>query len=117
MKPKSQIIAEQESIGNVEITLEQYHTLDKARYIYENGEYLYFAPRDVVYPDEKIGCGKGFEMYNPITCFQSPCESRIWVECNKEHLCPACQQKIIILCRTKNLQVAERTGSKAMILN
>jgi hypothetical protein len=94
MKSKSQIIAEQESIGNVEITEEQFNDWElenKVEVSYREGKYisfLYFAPRDVVYPDEKIGCGKE-------TCVDIFHKS---VKCGERYygeiiLCPACQKK------------------------
>jgi hypothetical protein len=62
MKSKTQIIAEQESIGNVEISREKYDSLlffgkDCIKYN-RCEEYIYFAPRSVVHPEEKIGCGE-----------------------------------------------------------
>jgi hypothetical protein len=55
MKTKSQIIAEQESIGNVEISEEEYNRLtgDGEMRIWINNTYLNFAPRSVVHPEEK----------------------------------------------------------------
>jgi hypothetical protein len=63
MKPKSksQIIAEQESIGNVEISKEEFNNLNFNECFYiplSFTEALYFVPREVVHPEEKIGCGE-----------------------------------------------------------
>ena len=60
MKSRADIIKAQESIGNVEISWNQYldfrneHEFEVCMSAEPN---LYFAPREVVYPDEKIGCG------------------------------------------------------------
>jgi phenolic acid decarboxylase len=60
MKSKSQIIAEQESIGNVEITRKQFDDFcfQNELRVRNNEGSIYFAPREVVHPEEKIGCGK-----------------------------------------------------------
>jgi hypothetical protein len=92
MKDRKQIIAEQESIGNVEITMNKWFELESldlesSRINYEKG-ILYFAPREVVYPEEKIGCGKLIG------------DNTIGFICGKHKtikgnimLCPSCQKK------------------------
>ena len=55
-KSREQIIADQESIGNVKITEEQYGLIKIGSgeiQISLLDEDIYFAPRDVVYPKEK----------------------------------------------------------------
>jgi hypothetical protein len=51
MKSKSQIIKDQESIGNIQITYDEYMELDKVGefFIRHNGESLFFKPK----PEDK----------------------------------------------------------------
>jgi RecJ-like exonuclease len=106
MKTKSQIIAEQKSIGNVEISEEQYNRLTGVgeMRIWMDNTFLNFAPREVVHPEEKIGCGAvhilGFTVgYKNMDEMQKDC-NRITEVCgdfnlslNKVILCPSCQKK------------------------
>jgi hypothetical protein len=69
MTSRADIIKAQESIGNVEINKEKFDNLpddcckgwisitNKEDYEGYDSD-IYFAPRDVIYPEEKIGCGK-----------------------------------------------------------
>ena len=64
MTSRADIIKAQESIGNVEISEEQFNDWElenKVEVSYREGKYisfLYFAPRSIVHPEEKIGCGE-----------------------------------------------------------
>jgi hypothetical protein len=63
MTSRADIIKAQESIGNVEITHNQWAELREVGEIAlcTKEETLYFAPRDVIYPDENIQSSKIFE--------------------------------------------------------
>jgi hypothetical protein len=57
-------------------------------------EILYFAPREVVsVPEEKIGCGKRFELETFGVDKQDWTCGKYCPACKKAHLCPACQKK------------------------
>jgi hypothetical protein len=85
MTSRTEIIKAQESIGNVEISKNSFGNLER------NGEFaiwlkediIYFAPRDVVYPDEKIGCGEEFYGGCP----------NLKICGKNNYLCPSCQKK------------------------
>jgi len=92
-KSREQIIAEQESIGNVKISKEEFNNLNFNECFYIPLGFtgaLYFAPRDVVYPDEKIGCGDEFydEEENWIICGRNNYQDSANID-----LCPSCQKK------------------------